>query len=305
MVEFYYGVYMILYTGKTIHFFAVLALSLMIFSCQKGSEEDIPSLISLNHISLNPEGQGTSSQKITDAWIYVDEEFIGAFELPFTKVPILNAGKHQLKIYAGIKMNGIASTRVPYSFYSPVILKEVNLVRDSTLDLGNLTVKYSSSTVFALQEDFEQSAISLDSTARSLYKLQRTTDPSLVFHLNGEYNSASGMVLVPSDTGIFECVTHDEYDVPAYSKDVFLELNYKTNNAVTVGIFVNTSMQTIQEPIIVLNPNTEWNKIYINLTAALANHQDAITFKVFFGITKNSDVAEAQFLVDNIKLVHL
>jgi hypothetical protein len=37
----------------------------------------------------------------------------------------------------------------------------------------------------------------------------------------------------------------------------------------------------------------------------LANHSDAITFKVFFGITKDSDVAEAQFLVDNIKLVHL
>jgi hypothetical protein len=294
---------MIIYTGKTIRFITALALSLVIFSCNKGNEEDIPSYIRLGNISLNPEGQGTSSSKISDAWVYIDNEYIGTFELPFSKIPVLSSGKHKLMIYSGIKMNGIAATRVPYSFYSP-ITKDVNLVRDSILDLGNLIVKYSSNTKFAWQEDFEQSSVSIDTTARSLYKIQRTTDPDLVFPQPGEVNHAVGMVLIPSDTGIFECVSHDSFELPSNGTDVFLELNYMTNNAVTVGLFVHTSSSTIQEGLLSLNRNTTWNKIYINLTAAVANHKDAINFRVFFGIIKEADVAEARFLVDNIKLVH-
>jgi hypothetical protein len=297
---------MILFTGKTIRLYIVLALSLVLFSCEKGSEEDIPSYISLDTISLNPEGQGTSSQKITDAWVFLDDVLIGAFELPFTNVPVLKAGKHQLKIFPGIKMNGIAATRVPYTFYSPVE-KEITLIRDSIIDLGtggSLKVKYSPNTKFAWQEDFEQSAVSIDSTARSLYHLQRTDDPLLVFHQPGEYNSSSGIVLVPSDTGIFECVSHDSFVLPVTGTDVFLEFNYKTNNSVTVGLFVNNPAQTIQEPIITLNPNTAWNKIYINLTSTVIQYQNASDFRVFFGIVKDSNVDEAQFLVDNIKLVH-
>lgn len=294
---------MIHYTGQTIRFHIVLALSMLIFSCEKGSEEDIPSYISLDRISLNPEGQGTSSQKISDAWIYIDNEFIGAFEIPFTKVPVLQAGKHQLKIYPGIKMNGIASTRVPYSFYSPVIT-EINLVHDSILNLGSPTVKYSTNAKFAWMEDFEQSAISIDTSARSLFKLERTSDPQLVFQQPGEYNSYSGLAIILSDSGIFECVSHDSFDLPVNGSDVFLELNYKTNNAVTVGLLVNKYSQTIQEPLIILNRNSAWNKIYINLTSAVINHQDAIDFKIFFGVVKENDVVEAQFLIDNIKLVH-
>jgi hypothetical protein len=297
---------MIIFTAKTIRLYIFLALSLVLFSCKKGSDEDIPSYISLDTISLNPEGQGTSSQKITDAWVFLDDVLIGAFELPFAKVPVLKVGKHKLKIFPGIKMNGIAATRVPYTFYSPVE-KDITLVRDSIIDLGtggSLKVKYSPNTKFSWQEDFEQSAVSIDSTARSLYHLQRTDDQLLIFHQPGEYNSSSGIVLVPSDTGIFECVSHDSFVLPETGTDVFLEFNYKTNNSVTVGLFVNNPTQTIQEPIITLNPNTNWNKIYINLTSTVIQYQNASDFRVFFGIVKDSNVAEAQFLVDNIKLVH-
>jgi hypothetical protein len=296
---------MILYTRKTFRLIIVLAVSLLIFSCDKGSEKDIPSYISLGHISLKSDfDQGTSSSKISDVWIYIDTEYVGTFELrdSITKIPILQAGKHKLTIYPGIKMNGIAATRVPYTFYNS-ITKDINLVRDSVLNIGNLVVKYSDNAVFEWLEDFDHS-ISIDTTARSLYKMQTTSDPDLIFHYPGEVNSASGIAIIPSDTGIFECVSHDAFSLPVNGTDVFLELNYKTNNPVTVGLFVYTTSSTIQEPLLVLNRNTAWNKIYINLTAAAVNHQDAINFKIFFGVIKESDVAEAQFLVDNIKLVH-
>lgn len=305
MVEFIAG-RMNIYTGKTFHLLILLIISLSLFSCEKGSVEDIPSFVKIDRIKLAvSDGQGTSSQKITDAWVYVDDELIGAFELkdslPYLTIPVLNSGKHILKIYPGIKMNGIAATRVPYAFYSPVV-KEVNLVRDSVLNIGAPVVKYSDKTIFAWLEDFEHSSLSIDSTARSFIKIQRTSDPSLIFPEDN--NSFSGLVVVPSDTTIFECVSHNQFVLPKTGSDIFLEINYKTNNAVTVGLFVNTSSQTIQEPLLLLNRNTEWNKIYINLTAAVIMHQNASSFRIFFGVVKEEDVTEARLLIDNIKLVH-
>jgi len=296
---------MIFFTKRTFNLLILLILSLSLISCEKGSVEDIPSFIRIDSLKLAVSGgQGSSSQKITDAWVYIDDELIGAFELRDSlTVPILKAGKHTLKILPGIKMNGIAATRVPYAFYSPVV-KEINLVRDSVLNIGMPTVKYAEKTIFEWIEDFEHSTVSLDSTSRSYIKIQRTSDPQLIFHQTGDINTFSGLVIVPSDTTIFECVSHDEFILPKTGSDIFLELNYMTNNAVTVGLFVKTSTQTIQEPLLLLNRNTEWNKIYINLTAAVIMHQDASSFRIFFGVVKEPDVAEARLLLDNIKLVH-
>ena len=303
-------------TKKTFHLLILLIVSLSLNSCEKGQPEDIPSYIRIDRIKLSvSDGQGSSSEKITDAWVFIDDELIGAFELrdsvPYLTIPILKAGKHKLKIFPGIKMNGIAATRVPYSLYSP-FETEINLVRDSVIRVhGNLainngipTVKYSASAIFAWMEDFEQASLSIDSTSRSLIKIGRTDDPQLIFNLPGENNQFSGLVIVPSDTAIFECVSHEQFVLPKNGKDIFLELNYKTNNAVTIGLFVNTSLQTIQEPLMVLNRNSEWKKIYINLTSAVSMHQDASSFRIFFGIVKEHDVAEARLLLDNIKLVH-
>lgn len=295
-------------TEKTSRLLILLILSLALLSCKKGSVEDIPSYIEIERIKLAVSaGQGTFSQKITDAWVYVDDELIGAFELrdsiPYLTVPILKAGKYKLKIYPGIKMNGIAATRVPYTFYNP-IEKTVNLIRDSILNIGISTVNYSNKTIFAWMEDFEHASISIDSTKRSLIKIQRTSDPQLIFSQPGESNKFSGLVIVPSDSAFFECVSHEEFVLPKNGSDIFLELNYKTNNAVTVGLFINTSSQTIQEPLLVLNRNLEWKKIYINLTSSVNMHQDASSFRVFFGVVKESDVDQARLLIDNIKLVH-
>jgi hypothetical protein len=308
LVEFISGS-MKIFTEKTIHFLILLMLSLSMFSCEKGSPEDVPSYIKIDSIKLVvSDGEGTSSHKISDAWVFVDEELIGAFELRDSlSIPILKAGKHTLKIYPGIKMNGIAATRVPYSFYSPFIVKDINLVRGSVLNIGTPTVRYSGTTTFAWMEDFEHESFSIDSTSRSSIKIQRTSDPTLIFdpaNLTGDYNSYSGMVIVPSDTAIFECVSRDEFVLPNDGSAIFLEMNYKTNNAVTVGLFVKTSSQIIQEPLMVLNRNSEWKKIYINLTSAVGTHQDALNFRIFFGVVKETDVTEARFLLDNIKLVH-
>src|SRR3989337_3990814 len=88
-------------------------------ACNK--EEPIPSYIHIDAINLstNYTIEGSSSNKILNAWIYIDDQSVGAFELPCT-VPVLAVGSHEIKIQAGIKENGIDATRIYYPFYEIV-----------------------------------------------------------------------------------------------------------------------------------------------------------------------------------------
>jgi hypothetical protein len=83
----------------------------LLFSCNKfDGDQTIPSYIHIDKITVvdNPTlNEGSLSNKITDAWVYVDEELIGAFELPAT-FPVLKKGKHKISIHPGIKLNGIS-----------------------------------------------------------------------------------------------------------------------------------------------------------------------------------------------------
>ena len=50
-------------------------------------EEDIPSIINIESIEL----QGNHTSNITDAWVYIDNEFQGVYPLP-ANFPILKTG---------------------------------------------------------------------------------------------------------------------------------------------------------------------------------------------------------------------
>ena len=229
-------------------------------SCEKFSgDQTIPAYLAIDSIYLSTDyySEGTSSQRITDAWVYIDDEFLGAYELP-AKLPVLKSGKHNVKIYPGIKRNGIAATRVSYEFYSPVI-KILPFGLDSITRTGVLRTTYQATTLFSWKEDMEDVSLTLDTTQGSLAYIQRTAAGSpLTFEGNH-----SGMVVLDSIHDFFECETHLEYPIPA--APVFLEMNFNTSNTMVVGVFSYGSTVLYQTPIITLNPtNGQWKKIYID-----------------------------------------
>ena len=118
-------------------------------SCEKFSgDQTIPAYISIDSIYLQTDYslEGSNSQNITDAWVYVDDYLIGTFQLP-ARFPVLRQGTHTLSVIPGIKKNGIASTRITYPFYS-TITQSVNLVPDSTINVGVMKTTYGSTTKF-------------------------------------------------------------------------------------------------------------------------------------------------------------
>jgi hypothetical protein len=274
----------------------------LIPGCAKTNIEEIPSYIKIDTTSLTVSSlQGTASQKISDAWVYADNNLIGAYEVPVL-FPLLKSGSTQVSIFAGIKLNGINETRVPYPFYEP-INKTLDLKRESITDLGHLAFSYVTGTKFSWLENFEQSNLSIDSTARSEVNLVRTFVPELAAAFPYETNKYAAKVIISSDSVVFECASHNSYKLPTDGSSVFLELNYKSNNAFTVGLFINGSF-TSQNSVLVVNPSDTWNKIYINLTPTLSANSSAISFKVFFTAMKSKEIPNAEIMFDNIKLLH-
>ena len=103
----------------------------------------------------------------------------------------------------------------------------------------------------------------------------------------------------------FMLVTDTFYVLPTNGYEVYLEMNYKTNNTFGVGV-VPIGLNTYFNPdtILEIKPNTEWNKIYIDLTSDVGVYPNAIGFKIFIGGYADPGNANPEIYFDNIKLIH-
>jgi hypothetical protein len=273
-------------------------------SCDKKNDTDlIPSYLYIEKIGLNSTyDQGTASHNITDAWVYVNETLIGAFELPAT-VPILLDGEQKITIRPGIKINGIANTRAIYPFYSDMV-KTIKLVKDSTVNFNDAVTYYKSNVDFAWLENFDFSGITLDTTSKSTVGIGKIDNPELIFQLPGEENNNSAYINMVADSAIFEATSTQSFDLPNDGSAIFFELNFKTNHNLVVGIFYTSSGIRVQRPLLILNKTDIWNKIYVNLTVPMYDTPDASNIQIFLGAQKEDGSGEAKIYLDNLKLVH-
>jgi hypothetical protein len=102
---------------------------------------------------------------------------------------------------------------------------------------------------------------------------------------------------------VFECMSHNSFKLPTDGSSVFLEMNYKSNNAFTMGLLINGSMAS-QRPVLVINPSSTWNKLYINLTPSTSANDAATSFRVYFTAKKSTIEPNAEIFFDNLKLLH-
>lgn len=280
-----------------------IALILILTSCSKNEDALIPAYIRIDSISVSPDIlQGTASHNITDVWVYSKSGLIGAFELP-AQIPILEEGNTQLDIYAGIKLNGISAARVNYPFYTPLSVN-VDLTRDSVINLSGLKVAYSDQCKFAWIEDFENENFTFRTTAVGKVPLQRITATDEIFSFKGETNKSSVKAVLIYDSLYLEYASYETFKLPADgTRPTFLELNYRNNAEFVVGLFVNGTVIE-QRPVLVVNPSEKWNKIYVNLTNAVNENNDANNFKIYIKMTKPTDMDTAYLLLDNLKLIY-
>ena len=267
-------------------------LIVMLCGCEIiNTEESIPSIIEIESISVD----GDNTQNITDAWVYINNEFQGVFPLP-TSFPTLNNGSQTIIIEAGVKKNGISSSRIEYPFFSTYSI-DAELTPNEKLVI-NPNVNYSITT-FPYVEDFEGIGTILEVVTDSLnHSLEPIYDNS-----NPEFGNKHIKSVISGDANeIFECTTTN-INLPT-DKQVFLELDYKCNSTLVVGIYANLTSQVNKSAIIYLNKRDDWNKIYISLSEIISNYNNAQSFKIFFGMSRDTSLAQNEMYLDNIRILH-
>lgn len=276
-------------------------------------EEPIPSYLYIPNIELEVSAdgsQGCNAHDIVDAWVYVNGKLIGVFEMPST-IPILASGNSKINVFAGIKKNAITSQRIRYPLYRSF---DVDLdLTPGKVDTLIPRVVYNQNAKFSWIEDFEDGNISLEKSGNLTTHdlLFITTDSADVFDFNGTTNTRSGRVNIPTGFQIFENRTTKEYELPRFGQDIYLELNFKCNTELVVGMYalLGTSVQGYY-PVVNLFSTVDdmgemqWKKVYISLSEDVNNPAyNGAVFKPFLKAQSNS-TGNPQLFFDNIKLVH-
>jgi hypothetical protein len=283
----------LLFTRRLLFIFGTIAL---LSSCAFfDTSETIPSYIHIDKIAFVPGsdtttgagGQGTASSNITDAWVYVDEQLQGIYELPCT-FPVQYEGTHTIKVAAGIKMNGIGATRVIYPFFD-FYTTTVTLTPKQTTTI-NPHVSYYSTVQFPYLENFESTYCFVDSFGDTPL---RDTNGAVAW---GGGWSAYGMIKGNALT--FQSRTCTTYALNADGQPKFIELNYKCNHPFVVGLLYGNGT----EPVVGVNPSDKWNKIYLNISDQILLSG---TYGFYFAMQKlPSDTGNPTLYIDNVKLVH-
>ena len=302
-------------------------LAMTASSCNKfEGSQTVPSYIHIESIDVDSLTDyfvyGANTSKITAAWVYVDDNPIGCYELPST-FPVLKKGPHKVAIYGGIKVNGISGSRDNYPFYMPRIYQNLNLVEDSIINLSPSLNYYpiGEGANIAWMEDFENtnSLLSDDSSDTSMVR----------FTGDGSWHSAnsffSGKVELPPDTMDFTVVTADEFDFYKGTNGVYclLEMDYNCNDTFFVGVQYYENYQLTSLPLVKVTPTDKqhdrpqrWNKIYINIGPSMNNNVKSNYFKLYLtsDLTTDQDLLYGRvyhpinepryYYFDNLKLLY-
>jgi len=262
-----------------------LLIILALASCQKEDTGGIPTYLKIDNIALDDDN---TTSNITDAWVYVNDQLQGVYELP-AKFPVLKEGIQNVRIKAGIKVNGIASSRIANPFYTSYY-EDITFTPNETKTITPI-VSYLNGIDFFL-EDFEGNGLEIDTDSLSF-----TRDN--INGLDGNY----GKITLQDSMYISEITTFELKNLPQSGAPVFLELDYKSNTQFLVGVYVNYPQSVIQKDLLWINPKQEWNKIYVNLTTTISEGINASSFNVFIGMKREGEDPNELYF-DNLKVVY-
>jgi len=275
---------------KKIAYFLILTV---LTSCQKEETGGIPAYLKIENISL---GENDFTSAITDAWVYINGQLQGVYELP-AKFPVLEQGNANIKVYAGIKNNGISSDRVIYPFYSADTINKVLTINSTTEIYPTVNMKVNIEGKF---EDFE-SGYSFNSDTR----FQKLANGPY-----GDYGSLSLNSLSDADSIFFTEINYKDFplsfdNVPQQGSPTYLELDYNSNTTFLVGMYITSpNSPTIERELLWINPKDAWNKIYVDLTQWVSEAIGAETFSIFIRMQRDSNLVQNKLDFDNIRIIH-
>ncbi len=271
----------------------VLIVIRLFCSCSKDSMEVKPTFyiqVINPQLSVLSATQGTNSHNITDAWLYINDIFYGCVAFN-TNIPIFVNGNIKFTIKAGVKMNGISASRQSYVLYTPY----TEYINCEANKIYTISPKFENEpkTNFILNETFEAIGTLFTSAGDTVYSKTDPATPSQAFGGTGQ----SAVMKMSSYKPQLKMISANTYNLPLGGAYVYLELNYKCNQAFEAGIYANGEFR----PVVIINATADWKKIYIDLRNAVNTTPVYQGYNIYFQATKI--VSNPEILVDNIKVM--
>lgn len=263
-------------------------------------EEPTPSYITIEPFEVTTDSQeGTAMQQLIDGWVFVNGQSLGIYELPVT-LPVLESDNVTVRVDPGIKINGISGERQRYMFFN--YSETTELLTPGQITTVTPQTTYINNLNFWI-ENFEDPGVKLTAHSSSEVNVTTTTD---AFE-----GTKSGLLEIPNGNTYALIQTNENFVLPKLGSPVYLELHYKCNNHVNIGVIGNDGQIDDYHYTLTVTPTNKdggapvWNKIYIYLTEQVSSDLDAQNYELYFEMTKDPDVTDAEFYIDNIKLLHL
>ncbi len=284
------------------HVLLFVVCAILFGGCVKNNP--LPVWIEINEwtIQANPNSQndpGYLTHNFTDAWVYVDNELIGVFEVP-CKIPVLASGDNKsIRVYPTIRNNGLHETKKIYPFCEPYEVTQ-NLVPGETVTL-NPTTRYYSNCEFWL-EDFESSSVKI-TTNEDDSNTDMTFENDSQMQLDGKY----GHIAFTASDSIWVGITNQTY-LPGSAAEVYLEIDYRTTVPISVNTIAvlsdNTNTPNYMATITASTQLSDWKKIYIDLKEFVSYSVNAVGFKQSLTAIIPEGNTVGDIYIDNIRLVH-
>ena len=267
-------------------------------------KEPIPAYLHIKPFTLNVDSngnQGSNKQpQIMDAWVSEAEsgDFLGVYELPAT-LPIIANGNTNLIIEPGILENGIRVTPNIYKFMTRF---ETSVdVTPGEVDTIQPITQYDSRVIFHYVESFDNNNslnVVLDSN------IMINTD--FVLPQDGAFEGNSIGFVLDEDNPKMEVATLGQMELPTAGDVAVMEMHYKNEGVLQVALlgYEDNNPTPVLTYFFALNPQSDWNKIYIDLTGQLIDYGIRFKkFRILFGAQLPDGATSSTFLIDNIKVM--
>jgi len=243
--------------------------------------------------------QGTSSEEITEVWVYANDKSLGVYDLP-AKIPILDLGTSNIRIFAGIKNNGISNSRIRYPFYAPFD----TTLAISSFQIDTIVPNFSYYNFAVINEKTFESGNFLTQTGANNGTFSTTNNNLQVFE-----GSRSGLGHL--DAGMSLLYFKDDENLTYASGDnVFLEMNYSSNNTFSVGFITTTGGISAKNMALIINPTSSgdgltpvWKKIYIDFGYILQQNPNAQFHEWYIEAVPSNSSVPVNIFLDNLKWV--
>jgi hypothetical protein len=280
--------------------YLILPALLLAAGCDK--PEPTPAYLQIEPFIINENG-GAAWHKITDGWLYVNNEFLGAYTLPAT-VPVLAEGMSEVILFAGVKENGIVYTPNIYQFMTRYETT-VNLTPPDMTSIQPVT-EYDAAAVIPWGDrgDF-------DGTADLQFENRDGDDSTgYVLTTDSAFFGKSIRMEVNTTHPTIE-IASEKVPLPSTAeKEVWLELHHNNDMPFTLILLSSTGASSeVGQAIYLFNETEGWNKIYINLTEFLITvlqEDHRIAFRVTLPKNEQGQYSQTTgtVMLDNIRLVH-